>query len=181
MLKEVLVVEGKMDIVAVNRAVEADCIITNGFHFNKKTLANIAAAYKKRGIIILTDPDTAGENIRTFLTKKFPNAKHAYIPKDEATANNDIGVEQASPESIKKALSKVRTLELNPRNEFNAAEMLQYGLSGGEESSKLRDKIGAALGIGYGNVKTFVKRLNSYGVTREEFMEALENVTPENC
>lgn len=181
MLKEVLVVEGKMDIVAVNRAVEADCIITNGFHFNKKTLANIAAAYKKRGIIILTDPDTAGENIRTFLTKKFPNAKHAYIPKDEATANNDIGVEQASPESIKKALSKVRTLELNPRNEFNAAEMLKYGLSGGEESSKLRDKIGAALGIGYGNVKTFVKRLNSYGVTREEFMEALENVTPENC
>lgn len=181
MLKEVLVVEGKMDIVAVNRAVEADCIITNGFHFNKKTLANIAAAYKKRGIIILTDPDTAGENIRTFLTKKFPNAKHAYIPKDEATANNDIGVEQASPESIKKALSKVRTLELNPRNEFNAAEMLKFGLSGGEESSKLRDKIGAALGIGYGNVKTFVKRLNSYGVTREEFMEALENVTPENC
>ncbi len=178
MLKEVLVVEGKMDIVAVNRAVEADCIITNGFHFNKKTLANIAAAYKKRGIIILTDPDTAGENIRTFLTKKFPNAKHAYIPKDEATANNDIGVEQASPESIKKALSKVRTLELNPRNEFNAAEMLKFGLSGGEESSKLRDKIGAALGIGYGNVKTFVKRLNSYGVTREEFMEALENVTP---
>lgn len=180
MLKDVLVVEGKMDIVAVNRAVEADCIITNGFHFNKKTLANIAAAYKKRGIIILTDPDTAGENIRTFLTKKFPNAKHAYIPKDEATANDDIGVEQAKPESIIKALAKVRTLELNPRNEFNAAEMVQFGLSGGAESSKLRDKIGAALGIGYGNVKTFVKRLNSYGVTRAEFMEALNNVTSEN-
>jgi ribonuclease M5 len=144
-------------------------------------LANIAAAYKKRGIIILTDPDTAGENIRTFLTEKFPHAKHAYIPKDEATANNDIGVEQAAPESIKKALAKVHTLNLNPRNEFNAVEMLQYGLSGGAESSKLRDKIGAALGIGYGNVKTFVKRLNSYGVTREEFMEALKNVASENC
>ena len=180
MLKEVLIVEGKMDIVAVNRAVEADCIITNGFHFNNKTLTNIAAAYKKRGIIILTDPDSAGENIRTFLTKKFPNAKHAYIPKDEATANNDIGVEQASPESIRNALAKVHTLNLNPRAEFTAAEMLQYGLSGSEESSKLRDKIGAVLGIGYGNVKTFVKRLNSYGITRAEFLEALKNVTPEN-
>ena len=180
MIQEVLVVEGKMDVVAINRAVEADCIITNGFHFNKKTLANIAAAYKKRGIIILTDPDSAGENIRTFLTKRFPAAKHAYIPKDEATANNDIGVEQAKPESIRNALAKVHTLNLNPRAEFTAAEMLQYGLSGGAESSKLRDKIGAALGIGYGNVKTFVKRLNSYGITRAEFMEALKNVTPEN-
>ena len=169
-----------MDVVAINRAVEADCIITNGFHFNKKTLANIAAAYKKRGIIILTDPDSAGENIRTFLTKKFPDAKHAYIPKDEATANDDIGVEQAQPDSIRKALAKVHTLNLNPRTEFTAAEMLQYGLSGGAESSKLRDRIGAALGIGYGNVKTFVKRLNSYGITRAEFMEALENVSPEN-
>ena len=134
----------------------------------------------RRGIIILTDPDSAGENIRTFLTKKFPAAKHAYIPKDEATANDDIGVEQAQPDSIRKALAKVHTLNLNPRAEFTAAEMLQYGLSGGAESSKLRDRIGAALGIGYGNVKTFVKRLNSYGITRAEFMEALKNVSPEN-
>ncbi|MBR3050735.1 MAG: DUF4093 domain-containing protein, partial [Selenomonadaceae bacterium] len=36
----------------------------------------------------------------------------------------------------------------------------------------------AALGIGFGNVKTFVRRLNNYGVTREEFLEALKNVTP---
>ena len=56
--------------------------------------------------------------------------------------------------------------------------MITFNLSGGAESSKLRDKVGAALGIGYGNVKTFVRRLNNYGVTRDEFMEALKNVTP---
>ena len=173
MLKEVLIVEGKMDVVAVNRAVEADCIITDGFHFTGKILPNIKAAYEKRGIIILTDPDQAGERIRKFLTKKFPNAKHAYIPREEATANDDIGVEQASPEAIRKALEKVHTVEQTPRNEFSAAEMIGLGLSGGEKSSGLRDKIGAILGIGYGNVKTFVRRLNSYGVTREEFNNAL--------
>ena len=53
--------------------------------------------------------------------------------------------------------------------------------AGGTDSSKLRDKVGAALGLGYGNVKTFVRRLNSYGVTREEFLEALKNVTPADC
>ena len=180
MLKEVLIVEGKADVIAVKRAIEADCITTGGFHITRRTLENIAAAYKKRGIIILTDPDSAGENIRNFLSKKFPEAKHAYIPRDEATANNDVGIEQAKPESICKALSKVRTLEINPREEFTAAEMVTFKLSGGADSSNLRDKVGAFLGIGYGNVKTFVRRLNNYGVTREEFLEALKNVTPTN-
>ena len=175
MIKEVLIVEGKMDVAAINKAVDADCIITDGFHLRERTLADIKAAYEKRGIIILTDPDSAGERIRKFLTERFPNAKHAYVPRIEATANDDIGIEQASPESIRAALSKVHTVEINPREEFTAAEMIKYGLSGGAESSKLRDKIGAILGIGYGNVKTFVKRLNSYGITRAEFLTALEN------
>ena len=87
-----------------------------------------------------------------------------------------MGIEQAAPESIRKALSKVRTLEINPREEFTAAEMIGFNLSGGVESSRLRDKVGAVLGIGYGNVKTFVRRLNNYGVTRAEFMEALESI-----
>ena len=51
----------------------------------------IRVAYEKRGIIILTDPDTAGERIRRVLTKKFPNAQHAFVPRDEAFANDDIG------------------------------------------------------------------------------------------
>ena len=178
MLKEVLIVEGKADVIAVKRAVEADCIATGGFHITRRTLENISAAYERRGIIILTDPDAAGENIRRFLSKKFPDAKHAYIPRDEATANDDVGIEQATPESICKALSKVRTLEINPRDEFTAAEMIAFKLSGGVESSRLRDKVGAVLGIGYGNLKTFVRRLNNYGVTRAEFMVALRNVAP---
>ena len=176
MLKEVLIVEGKADVDAINYAVEAECITTGGFHLTRRTLENISAAYRKRGIIILTDPDSAGENIRKFLSKKFPQAKHAYIPRDEATANDDVGVEQASPESIRKALSKVRTLEINPREEFTAAEMVKLKLAGGTNSSKLRDKVGAALGIGYGNVKTFVRRLNNYGVTRAEFLEAVNSI-----
>ena len=178
MLKEILIVEGKADVAAINRAVAAECIVTGGFHLSRRTLENISAAYKKRGIIILTDPDSAGENIRKFLSKKFPAAKHAYIPRDEATANDDVGVEQAAPDSIRKALSKVRTLEIFPREEFTAAEMIDLKLSGCADSSELRDKIGAALGIGFGNVKTFVRRLNNYGVTREEFLEALKNVAP---
>ena len=53
MLKEVIIVEGKMDTVAVKRALECDTIETGGFALNSHTLKKIEAAYKKRGIIIL--------------------------------------------------------------------------------------------------------------------------------
>lgn len=173
MIKEVLVVEGKMDVVAIGKAVEADCIITEGFNLKPKALDAIKQAYKKRGIIILTDPDSAGERIRQFLSKRFPDAKHAFVPRDEATANDDIGIEQASPESIRKALEKVRTLDWNPSEFFSGADLIRAGLSGAADASERRARLGARLGIGYANAKTFLLRLNHYGVTREEFEAAL--------
>ena len=173
MIKEVLVVEGKMDVVAIDKAVEADCIITEGFNLKPQALDSIAKAYQKRGIIIMTDPDSAGERIRRFLTKRFPEAKHAFIPKEDATANNDIGIEQASPEAIRTVLAKVRTMDWEPTNNFTGADLLRAGISGSPAASEKRAKLGAVLGIGYANAKTFLQRLNHYGITRQEFQQAV--------
>ena len=173
MLKEVLVVEGKMDTVAIKRALEADTIETGGFTLAPYTLRQIEAAYKKRGIIILTDPDGAGERIRRFLTQRFPEAGQAFVPKADATAHNDVGIEQAQPEAILAALSKVRHHEYNPDSEFTSQDLWQNDLAGTDSAAYRRDKMGALLGIGYGNAKRFLERLNSYGVTRSEFDEAL--------
>ena len=168
-----------MDVLAVGRAVEADCIITDGFRLSPRTVASIGDAYKRRGIIILTDPDPAGERIRRFLSKKFPEAKHAFVPKEEATANDDIGVEQASPDAIRTALEKVRTLDWNPVDHFSAADLIAAGLSGGDGASERRARLGARLGVGFANAKTFLKRLNHYGVTREEFESGLQELDEE--
>ncbi len=173
MIKEVLVVEGKMDVVAIDKAVEADCIITGGFSLKKQTLDSIAQAYKKRGIIILTDPDSAGERIRKFLTKRFPEARHAFVPREDATAHDDIGIEQASPEAIRTALAKVHTLDWNPSQEFAGPDLLAAGVSGSPQAAARRARLGALLGVGYANAKTFLLRLNHYGVSREEFNVAL--------
>lgn len=180
MIKEVLVVEGKMDVVAINKAVEADCIITEGFNLLPRTIKNIKAAYEKRGIIILTDPDSAGERIRSYLVRRFPNAKHAFIPAQEATANDDIGVEQAKPEAIRKALAKVRTAEIEPSNEFSAKDLILNGLNGSQSASLRRAKVGEILGIGFANAKTFLRRLNNYDVTRDEFEKALAQLDKED-
>lgn len=181
MIKEVLVVEGKMDVVAINKAVEADCIITEGFNLKPQALKNIAEAEKKRGIIILTDPDSAGERIRTYLSRRFPHAKHAFIPVEDATANDDIGVEQAKPEAIRKALEKVRTLDWEPSDTFSGTDLLVHGLSGSPEAAQRRARAGELLGLGFANAKTFLKRLNHYGVTREEFEAALRKMAEEDA
>lgn len=170
MIKEVIVVEGKQDIQAVRRAVDAECIATGGFSLPPYVLERIEQAYHKRGIIILTDPDSAGERIRAFLSKRFPAARHAFVPREAAFANNDIGIEQASPAAISKALAKVRCLEWDPAEIFTWQDMLYAELNGCSGAAVRRAMVGEKLGIGYANAKTFLYRLNHYGVTREEFM-----------
>ena len=51
MLKEVLVVEGKMDTVAIRKALEADTIETGGFTLAPYTLRAIEAAYKSAALL----------------------------------------------------------------------------------------------------------------------------------
>ena len=173
MIKEVIVVEGKQDIAAVKRAVDAECIATEGFNLLPRTISRIGDAYKKRGIIILTDPDSAGERIRKYLAERFPEAKHAFVPREEANANNDIGIEQASPAAIRDALGKVRLHEWQPANEFSWQDIIMNRLSGVPDAAARRAVVGERLGIGYANAKGFLYRLNHYGVTRAEFVEAL--------
>ena len=60
-----------------------------------------------------------------------------------------------------------------PVMEFVWADMMNNRLSGAPDSSARRAILGAKLGIGYANGKTFLQRLNHYGVTRDEFIAAI--------
>src|SRR3712207_9587951 len=83
-IKEIIIVEGRDDISAVKAAVDAEIIQVNGFAVRKKgNIDKIKIAYENKGIILLTDPDYAGNDIRNFLQKHFPNAKNAYISRTE--------------------------------------------------------------------------------------------------
>ena len=80
-LLEAVVVEGRDDEAAVLRAVDAAVISTHGWGLPEGNVERIRAAYERTGIIILTDPDFAGENIRRRLSEQFPDAKHAYLAR----------------------------------------------------------------------------------------------------
>ena len=65
MIKEIIVVEGRDDVTAVKESIRLlNLITTGGFGFPKGVMERIKAAQKRRGVIIFTDPDFAGEKIR---------------------------------------------------------------------------------------------------------------------
>ncbi len=175
MIKETIVVEGRDDFINLRRFISSDIITTSGYGLNKKIIERIAFAYKKNNIIIFTDPDSAGDRIRKRLANMFPNAKHAFLSVDEALKDGDIGIENASKEAIIDAISKVRT-KGEKTGDFTKRDLFLHGLVGCDHSSKLRNDVGRMLGIGYGNSKQFLIRLNNYNISREELLSALEKV-----
>lgn len=172
-LKEVIVVEGRDDTAAIKRALDADTIETHGFGIRCETWQLIEKAYSERGIIIFTDPDFSGNEIRRRLKEKFPDAKEAFLAREDATKKDDIGIENAEPEAIIEALSKAHATYREKRTEFTASDLIRDGLSGGAGSKEKREKLGKILGIGYGNVAALADKLNRYGITREEYDKAL--------
>ena len=174
-IKEVIVVEGRDDISAVKAAVDAEIIQTNGFAIRKKgNIEKLRIAYEKKGLIILTDPDFVGDELRKYIQKYFPNVKQAYISRKDGTKDGDVGIENATPETIIKALEKAKCETEDVVNEkFTVDLMVDYNLIGSDESKDLRAKVGDILGIGYSNGKQFISKLNRYGITEEEFIRAV--------
>ena len=180
-IKEAIVVEGRDDAAVVSQAADGLIIQTHGFGINKRTWALLEKAYKEKGLIILTDPDHAGEQIRKQIEKRFPGCGHAYMPRRKAVKNGDVGVENARPEDVAAALQKVCTAvrggaedeEGNAAPVFSPADLSAAGLSGGRDSAALRQKVGELLGIGYGNGGAFLKKLNDFAVGKEDFARAV--------
>jgi ribonuclease M5 len=175
-IEEVIVVEGRDDIINLRQYIDAEFIATHGYGISTETLQRIEKAYDRKGIIIFTDPDFAGEKIRKRLNERFPEAKNAFVSKEDATRKDDIGVENAQEEAIRAALKKVRKPISQTEILFLQIDLLRAGLTGQIDSAKRRNEIGKILGIGYANGKQLLNRLNGYGITREEFTQAMKEV-----
>ncbi len=168
-IEQIIVVEGRDDESAVKAAVDAQIIATSGFGISKETWERIEKAYNGPGIIIFTDPDFAGESIRKRIEQRFPGSRHAYLDREDARKNEDIGIENASAESIITALEKTKYSLSEDKDLFTMDDLLFFGLAGTSQATYRRREMGKALGVGYGNTKTFLARLNGYGISREEF------------
>ncbi len=187
-INRAIVVEGRDDVDAVGKAVEALIIPTHGFGITAETWALIDKAYKEKGLIILTDPDFSGEEIRRKLTDRFPDSIQAYVPQDRATKADDIGIENAKSEDILSAIEQaIKNNESRLANQeettdyvpVSLSDLVMLGLSGADGVGELREAVCSKLGIGYGNSKALVKKLALWRIGYRELEQTIQEIKQE--
>ena len=163
-VKEVIVVEGRYDLNTLRQTVDADIVCTDGFAIfrEKERQALLRRLAEKRGLIVLTDSDGAGEVIRGFLSGIVPpeQVKHAFIPdvmgkekrKSSPSKEGKLGVEGMKPEVLLRALEAAgATLDDAPaaeaRREITPAALYALGLSGATDSAEKRRRLQKTLDL----------------------------------
>lgn len=180
-IKEVIIVEGKSDIQAVKRAFDGnvDVVATHGLGLGKALIKEISELNERRGIIVLTDPDYAGKRISNIIRDHIPNAKFANIARAKAMKNQNIGVENASDKAIIEAIESARPEFQDFPEEFDLDDIIDNKLNGFDDSKDRRIKLCKELSLSYCNAKQLLIKLNSYGITRQEFENAIERIENE--
>ena len=154
-IKEAIVVEGRYDKNTLSQIVDAPILETSGFGImkDKQQLKLLRKVAQSRGLIIFTDSDGAGFVIRNFLKGAISPQylRHAYIPdipgkerrKSAPGKEGKLGVEGMTPQVILDALRKAGATILGEETARTAGnitkqDMMELGLSGGQDSSLLR-------------------------------------------
>lgn len=180
-VNEVIVVEGKADTAAIQRTIKAETIETNGSALAPETLAAIKTAAATRGIIIFTDPDFNGERLRKMITAVVPTAKHAFLTKDEAgrlIKHHSLGIEYATDDDIETALKAVASpvaTEIEA-TDITSQDLLSLGLMAGAGAAQRRRLVAEHLGLGYVNGKQLLKRLQLFGIQKEQLLATLREI-----
>jgi len=155
-IKEVLIVEGRYDKNTISQCVDCTIIETSGFGIfnNKEKAALIRRLAETRGIIVMTDSDSAGFLIRNHIKSIVPSGvKHAYIPdikgrekrKNSPSKEGKLGVEGMSPDIIITALKNAgatfygESATVTEKQPITKTDFFELGLTGSPDSSKRRD------------------------------------------
>ncbi len=185
-IKEAIIVEGKYDKMHLSKICDGLIITTDGFRIFKDCDKRefLKALAKRQGLLILTDSDRAGFVIRNHLKSFIPNEyiKNIYIPdisgkekrKDKASKEGLLGVEGIDEKILLELLKKAETTPLSEnKNPITKADLFDLGLSGGNNSSKLRQILTEELALPKRlSTNALLEILNS-AYTREEFFEMI--------
>ena len=155
-----IIVEGRYDKSTLSGYVDAVIITTDGFGiFNNKEKQAMLRRICANGVILLTDSDGGGIQIRSFLQGIIPKDKifNLYIPKirgkekrkTHASKAGLLGVEGMNRDTIEKLLSPFASGKIVKidKKMTTKLDFFQDGLSGGDNSSALRAKLCEALSL----------------------------------
>ena len=129
-IKQAIVVEGKYDKIKLSSIVDAVILVTNGFQIykNPEQLDLIRYYARTTGVILMTDADRAGFQIRNYLKGAIQQGTvyQVYTPdvygkehrKEKPSAEGKLGVEGIRKELLLAALERAGVLaeETAPKN-----------------------------------------------------------------
>lgn len=194
-INEAVIVEGKYDKIKLSAVLDTIIIETDGFAIfkDKEKQRLIRFLSEKRGIIIMTDSDSAGFKIRSFINgiTKSENIKNVYIPdiygkekrKTEASKEGKLGVEGMKTEVIMSALTKAGVLctesSKAESREITRIDFFEDGISGRENSSEIRKALAKELDLPERiSASALLKIINTY-LTYDDYKEAVNRVKSE--
>lgn len=164
-LKYPVIVEGKYDKNTLKQIFDCTVISLDGFGvFNSKEKQLLVKKLAKDGIILLTDSDGGGKQIRSFLLGILPRTRvyNAYIPKIQGkerrksapSCEGYLGVEGMSREVLLSSLAPFidNGGRVEKRGEKNAqmitkVDFFEHGLTGGAESKLRRARLAEHFGL----------------------------------
>ncbi len=155
-LKQAVVVEGKYDKIKLESLIDALIITTDGFSIfkDKEKMQLLKRIAEEKGLIIMTDSDSAGFLIRNHLSGCIPAEyiSHVYIPdiigkekrKEAPSKEGKLGVEGMAKDIIIKALDNAgitSCYESAQKDPITKSDLYEDGYTGGENSANLRDQL----------------------------------------
>lgn len=196
-----VIVEGVYDKCALSSIIDATVITTGGFSVfnNREKQALIRALAKEKGVIILTDPDGGGKQIRSFITGMLPKEQivQLYIPRIEGkekrkktpSRSGVIGVEGTDADTLRRIFAPFAVSAKANSEPVKKSDLYFDGLSGGEGSSDKRRELAEHLGLpGDMSANALLDAINYLGgmsLYRDALSEIRCNeqtdATPESC
>ncbi len=181
-VKEVILVEGKFDKERVLSSVDALVVDTEGFRIfkSKEKREMIHQLAEEKGLIILTDSDSAGLMIRNYVKSfvKPTRIVNAYIPqikgcekrKSHPSKEGYLGVEGVSSDVIVSALScagvKFNENDTKSTVKVSYNDLYQLGLAGRQDSSEKRREFLKAHHLPQNlSTKAIIDLINRGGIT----------------
>ena len=183
-----VVVEGKYDKITLSSVIDAHILQTDGFRLfnNKEKAALFRRLAEKKGIIVLTDSDGGGRQIRAFLSEILPKEKvfHLYIPKqmgkekrkEKASKAGLLGVE-----GMEAALLRELFLPFSEDGEWQRPQGVKidkkdfyaFGLAGRENSAQKRARLARALSFPEDMTANALLAALNLLYTKEEILQIL--------
>ncbi len=167
----VIVVEGKTDTAKLKSLFEVETIETDGYRCKKDVIKTIQAISQHKRIIVFTDPDLAGEKIRKIVCESLTCFDQCFISKQDMVAHaKKIGVAEAKPEALMKALSQRFTYQ----KDNQSLSWNDYVDLGFINNKSKRIYLCHQLHISYANNKQLFKRLNMLNLTFDQIKGLLK-------